>query len=192
MKLYMLLLGCKPRGRNTEQHDVFFGVGDDLMDLLPGIFDFWPEAKRKIHLDAWREVTVVDGFGVRVVPRNDIADPLPDPAKLFFLNLGGYKQGEFEEFHYKMLTAGKNKAEAIQKAKDTVFFKHTGFKGANAHIDEKYGVDVDDVYEIEDILPDELKKNYRISLSPLTNIVEDELHLGYVNLEKIAAKNPTT
>ena len=71
-------------------------------------------------------------------------------SKLFFLNLGGYKKGEFEEYHYKMLVACNNKGEAIKGAKQTVFYKHTGFAGAESHIDDKYGVDVDDVYQIED------------------------------------------
>ncbi|MGN6440105.1 MAG: DUF1543 domain-containing protein [Agriterribacter sp.] len=33
----MLLLGCKPAGRHTEQHDVFFGIGASLKDLIPDI-----------------------------------------------------------------------------------------------------------------------------------------------------------
>jgi hypothetical protein len=26
------------------------------------------------------------------------------PEQLFFINLGGYKENEFEEYHYKMIT----------------------------------------------------------------------------------------
>jgi len=55
----MLLLGCKPPGRNTEQHDIFFGIGSGLKELIPAIIDSWPEAKKKIHIDAWREVQFV-------------------------------------------------------------------------------------------------------------------------------------
>jgi hypothetical protein len=33
LKLYMLLLGCKPAGRNTEQHDLFFGMRASLSDV---------------------------------------------------------------------------------------------------------------------------------------------------------------
>ena len=84
------------------------------------------------------------------------------PFKLFFINLGGYKQNEFEEFHYKMIIAAADKAEAVNISKQTAFFKHTGFKGATAHIDDKFGVDVDDVYEITDILPAGAKEKYSI------------------------------
>ena len=51
MKLYMVLLGCKPEGRHTEQHDVFFGIAPALKDLIPAFKSFWPEAKGKIHVD---------------------------------------------------------------------------------------------------------------------------------------------
>jgi hypothetical protein len=47
-KLFMLLLGCKPLGRNTEQHDIFFGIADSLPELKPEILNFWPEAQGKI------------------------------------------------------------------------------------------------------------------------------------------------
>ncbi len=69
LKLYMLLLGCKPAKRNTEQHDIFFGIGSELKDLLQDIYNFWPEANKKIHIDAWREVTQVDNYNISIMPR---------------------------------------------------------------------------------------------------------------------------
>ncbi len=58
------MLGCTPKGRHTEQHDIFFGIGGAIKDLKQDIIDFWPEAKGKIHLDAFREVTNVDGYQI--------------------------------------------------------------------------------------------------------------------------------
>jgi hypothetical protein len=84
-----------------------------------------------------------------------------------------------------MLVAAENKAIAIQHAKSTAFYKHTGFKEAPSHIDDKYGIDVDDIFEIEDILPLDLKEQYSINLSPATNIIEDKLHLGYFQLHNL-------
>lgn len=40
LQLYMLLLGCKPKGRHTEQHDIFIGIADDLASLVPDILQF--------------------------------------------------------------------------------------------------------------------------------------------------------
>ena len=62
-KLFMVLIGCKPEGRHTEQHDIFFGVATSMKELLPQIIAFWPEAKGDLHIDGWREVNQVDGFG---------------------------------------------------------------------------------------------------------------------------------
>ena len=97
----MLLLGCKPPGRNTEQHDIFFGMAHSLKELIPSIFEAWPAANKKIHIDAWREVNFVDGYAVKVYEKNQPNTHAAElKAKLFFINLGGYKENEFEEFHF--------------------------------------------------------------------------------------------
>ncbi len=181
-KLFMLLIGCRPPGRHTEQHDVFFSIGTSIKALLPQIKKFWPGAG-PLHIDAWREVKQVNGFEVAVYPKTGMAgiSALGAPA-LFFINLGGYKPGDFEEFHYKMLVAAHSKAEAIKQAKQTAFYKHTGFRGAPSHIDDKYGIDVDDLYQVEDILPTGVKEQYSIRLSPTLLAEEDALHLGYFKL----------
>lgn len=178
-KLYMLLIGASPPGRNIEQHDVFFGIGETIQELIPDVIAFWP-GNNKIHFDAWREVTCVNGYKVEVVLKDD--NNQNSTYKLFFINLGGYKQNEFEEFHYKMIIAAGDKAEAVYIAKKTAFFRHTGFKGATAHIDDKYGVDVDDVYEITDILPVSTKERYTLLITPGESLAEDAIHLGYFKL----------
>jgi len=180
----MLLLGCKPNGRFTEQHDIFFGIGTDLKSLVPDIRDCWREGGEKLHIDAWREVTQVDSFRVYVIPRS--TTPEPQSHRLFFINLGGYKPDEFDEFHYKMIAAAADKGEAIRKAKETAFYRHTGFTRAESHIDDKYGVDVDDVYAIEDILPAEVKDQYSIRLTQtVSDEWQDPIRLGYFQLHKL-------
>ena len=181
-KLFMLLIGATPSGRHTEQHDVFFGIGDTIRDLVPQARAFWPEAGKGLHLDAWREVTLVNGYSISV-----IEDPgYTGGPQLFFINLGGYKKGEFEEFHYKMIVVAPDKGEAVKAAKQTAFFRHTGFRGANAHIDDKYGVDVDDIHAIRDILPASLKGKYSLALTPTQpHAAEDVIHLGYFKLDTV-------
>ena len=186
LKLYMLLLGCRPIGRHTEQHDVLFAIGLNPKDLVPQILAFWPEAKGVIHVDAWREVKQVDGFDISIeAVENKIENPAANLPKLFFINLGGYKQNEFEEYHYKMLSVGTDKAAAIMQAKKTAFYKHTGFVGAPSHVDDKYGVDVDDIHEIKDILPKSLKLKYSIAINRSILTKEDEMQLGYFKLNKL-------
>ncbi len=183
-KLFMLMLGCRPSGRNTEQHDMFFGIGEQVKDLVPAIKAFWPEAKGNIHVDAWREVTQVNGYSIAVVPREESATT-ESTGKLFFLNLGGYKPNEFDEFHYKMLAVATDQAGAVQQAKQTAFYKHTGFKGATSHVDDKFGVDVDELHEVKDILPEDVKQHYSLLVKPSESNEEDEMRLGYFQLHKL-------
>jgi hypothetical protein len=183
VKLFMVLIGCKPKGRHTEQHDIFFGIAPSMKELLPQIIAFWPEAEGDLHIDGWKEVNQVDGFKVTVVERNSIPTQSSSTApQLFFINLGGYKENEFDEFHYKMLVASQDKAEAVKRAKSTAFYKHTKFAGANSHIDDKYGVDVDDLYQIEEILSPSILEKYVIELSKANEVEDDLLHLGYFKL----------
>ena len=183
VNLCMVMLGCTPNGRFTEQHDIFFGIGSSLKELVPDMKDFWPEAKGRIHIDAWQKITYIDGFKIEIVSKEK---NLEQEEQLFFLNLGGYKEGEFEEYHYKVLVVAKTKAEAIKKAKQTTFYKHCGFKGAESHIDDKYGIDVDDIHNIEDILSDKFKSQYRLKITKTNVISEDEKHIGYLKLDKIS------
>ena len=183
MKLLMVLIGCKPLGRHTEQHDVFFGIANELKELIPAFEKFWPEAKGNMHIDGYREIKQVNGFNISIVPKTD--QVLDQTAKLFFINLGGYKKNEFEEFHYKMVVASENKAEAINYSKQSAFFKHTHFDGANSHIDDKYGIDVDDLYQIEDILDPESTSKFSIVLSRSNELKEDALHLGYFKISAL-------
>jgi Domain of Unknown Function (DUF1543) len=181
-KLYMIMLGCRPKGRYTEQHDIFFGIGKSLKELIPSMKAFWPEAKGKIHIDAWREVTMVENFKIEVVTRNN---SIATDSQLFFINLGGYKENEFEEYHYKVLAVGNSMAEASKKAKSNTFFKHFTFKGATSHIDDKYGIDVDDIFNVKEILSSTFTEQFEIKITATEDSEEDQLHIGYLKLDKI-------
>ncbi len=183
LKLFQILLGSKAPNRNVEQHDYFFGIAASLKELIPEIKAFWPEAGNTIHLDGWREVNLVDGYQINVVLKTEAAQTAAQ--KLFFINLGGYQRGKLEEQHYTVLSVNNNRAEAVQHSKKTVFFKTNTIKGANSHIDEKYGIDVDDIYQIEDILSPAQKAKYHIQISPAEGLVDDQIHLGYFKLDKL-------
>jgi len=181
--LYMMILGCRPEGRFTEQHDIFFGIAEKASDLVPHIKAYWPEAKGVMHIDALRKVQNVNGRIITVVPRTD--DAGTSAAQLFFINLGGYKPNQFDEFHYKMLIAASTKDQAIKMAKQSAFYQHTGFADAPAHIDDRYGVDVDDVFEIKEILPAVFKEQFTILVTDETTTAEDEIYLGYITFDKL-------
>jgi hypothetical protein len=145
---------------------------------------FWPEAKGKIHIDAWREVCAVENFSIEISAKDSALNSSLD--NLFFINLGGYKENEFEEYHYKILTVAQSMAFASKKARKSTFYKHCGFKGAPSHIDDKYGIDVDDIFKVSDILPATLKELYSLKITKSEiDLKEDELHIGYLKLNKI-------
>ncbi|PKF74052.1 DUF1543 domain-containing protein [Chryseobacterium sp. PMSZPI] len=182
MKLFYVILGATPKGRNIEQHDVFFGIAESLKDLVPNMKEFWPEADGKIHVDCHQEVKFADGYEVKIVEKGENSSE----EQLFFLNLGGYKPGFFEEFHEQHLMVGPSMGEIIKRAKATEFYKTMGFEGAVSHIDDKHGVDIDDIFNVNDILPEKMKEKYSIVLkkSDAENQV-NPMGLGYLKIDKI-------
>jgi hypothetical protein len=185
LKLFMILLGSKAPGRHVEQHDFFFGIANSLYELIPEINAFWPEAEGKIHIDGWREVNAVEGYRVTIIP-NDGSGTTPETKqKLFFINLGGYQPNRFEEQHYVLLTVKDDRAAALRESKETFFYQNNYFNDATSHVDDKYGIDVDDLYQIEDVLTPAQKQKFQIALAPELGITEDELHLGYYKLNSL-------
>lgn len=189
--LFMCQLGCKPKGRNTEQHDFFFSIGDSITDILSDIREFWPEAAitKNFHIDSYRQVTLEGGYVLWVKDREESDKAFEHEWRAFFINLGGYKKDEFGEFHYTGLFIAANKADAIKMAKETAFFEHTGYEGARSHIDDEYGIDVDDVYEIQDLLPETLRKKYTIMImKAVQDHPKDEIYSGFQKLTKFEEK----
>ncbi|MCS3553968.1 MULTISPECIES: DUF1543 domain-containing protein [unclassified Sphingobacterium] len=177
MNLFMLLLGCKPSGRHVEQHDIYFGIAERLGELVPSIEAYWPEAKGEIHVDAWRAVTKVGSYQISISE-----EPVNNGSlKLYFVNMGGYKPNDMEEYHYKEMVVAYSLEEAKEVAKETVFFKHH----ISPHIDDKYGIDVDDVYEIEELLSSLFKGKYYVKIREEQHdfLKEDDITNGYFTME---------
>lgn len=183
MKLFYLLLGCTPKGRNIEQHDVFFGIAERVQDLVPAIKEFWQEANGRIHIDCCQTVEFADGYEVKVVDKIANED---SAQKLFFLNLGGYKREIVQEFHEQHLMVDSSIDEIIERAKETEFYKTMGFGEAASHIDNKFGVDIDDIFDVNDILPENMKSKYSIILEKSTKENQrNEMAHGYMNIDEL-------
>jgi len=198
--LYMIQLGARPKGRLIEQHDIFFGVANQVSELIADINEHWPEVKNKWHIDSYRAVTNVDGYTVKLVePSKQVANQTDNSKglKLFFINLGGYQQGSFEEFHYKLLIVAANQASAIKQAKQSAFYQQFTFKDSSSpfdaasHIDDKFEVDIDDIYNVNDLIP-----ALQLVIEPIDGVhkavdehLEDKEYVGYLsikNLKKLA------
>ena len=189
--LFMVQLGGRPKGRLIEQHDMFFGVANQVSELIEDINHHWPEVKNKWHIDSYRAITKVGNHSIKLV--ESATSDGNNGLKLFFINLGGYQQGSFEEFHYKLLVVAATQADAVKQAKQSVFYKEFTFKDkdspfdAASHIDDKFAVDIDDIYNVNDLI-----SNVQILIEPiphdshaLANTDDDKEYVGYLSIKNL-------
>lgn len=189
--LFMVQLGGRPKGRLIEQHDMFFGVANQVSELIEDINHHWPEVKNKWHIDSYRAITKIGNHSIKLV--ESATSDGNNGLKLFFINLGGYQQGSFEEFHYKLLIVAATQADAIKQAKQSVFYKEFTFKDkdspfdAASHIDDKFAVDIDDIYNVNDLI-----SNVQILIEPiphdshaLVNTDDDKEYVGYLSIKNL-------
>jgi phage terminase Nu1 subunit (DNA packaging protein) len=194
-KLFMVQLGGRPKGRLIEQHDMFFGVADELVELIPAINEHWPEVNNKWHVDSYRAVTRVGGYRIDWLATAKSDSPNENQAedvtnlKLFFINLGGYLPGDFEEYHHKLLIVAPTQAEAIKQAKQSDFYKKYSFKdkdtpfNAASHIDDKHQVDVDEIYNVSELLS---AGRLQITEDKAdTAAIEDKAYIGYLSIKNL-------
>ena len=188
--LFMVQLGGRPKGRLIEQHDIFFGVANQVRELVEDINHHWPEVKNKWHIDSYRAITKVGNHTVKLIESNN-QTANDNGLKLFFINLGGYQRGSFEEFHHKLLIVAATQAEAIKQAKHSTFYKEFTFKdkdtpfNAASHIDDKFQVDIDDIYDVNDLV-----SNIQILIEPtIHNSHElanaDKEYVGYLSIKNL-------
>ena len=195
LTLFMVQLGGRPKGRLIEQHDIFFGVAKQVSELIDDINHHWPEVKNKWHIDSYRAISKVDNYAIKLVESSSQAESAND-LKLFFINLGGYQRGSFEEFHYKLLIVAATQADAIKQAKQSQFYKQFTYEdkdspfNAASHIDDKFEVDIDNIYNVNDLI-----SNVRLLIEPMANDshelvnADDKEYVGYLsikNLRKLA------
>ena len=195
LTLFMVQLGGRPKGRLIEQHDIFFGVANEVSELIDDINQHWPEVRNKWHIDSYRAISKVDNYAIKLVESSSQVECGSD-LKLFFINLGGYQRGSFEEFHYKLLIVAATQADAIKQAKQSEFYKAFTYKdkdspfNAASHIDDKFEVDIDDIYNVNNLI-----SNVQLLIEPMANDshelvnADDKEYVGYLsikNLRKLA------
>lgn len=198
MKLFMAKVGATLPNRLIEQHDVFFGVAEHISDLKPVIAARWCDAT-SWHLDAYRPVTKVGDYQVRWIADDEPCDEhLPESndisdseLKLFFINLGGYRDGQFEEFHHKLLIVARTQAEAVKQARQSSFYQSHSMvtdmdnpsvqpHNATSHIDDKMQVAVDEIYEVNGLI-----SQGQLVITPIVageSVPEDVQTIGYIKL----------
>ena len=220
MKLFMLKIGARPQGRLIEQHDVMFVIANSLSETIESVNQHWPAVKNNWHLDAWREVKRVgdcqillsknslskDGWSKdnaladkmladNIFAEDRVDNKLDNQGKqLYFVNLGGYLPGQFEEFHYNTLVIAETLGKATAQVKKTAFYQDYTFDNvdtaksgvATSHVDDKHQLDLDDIHCVADLLPNDVA----LTIQPLTEpeknqLPYDALHIGYLSLKQI-------
>lgn len=112
LRLFVVMLGGRHARANTEVHDVVFAVGSSIEQTYPQLRQQWFGEAAGLHLDSWMAVDGVEDWQVRL--SRDA--PAIDAPTLFFVNLGGYVEGQFGEDHRYLLVVAADAVEAKRKA----------------------------------------------------------------------------
>jgi len=160
-----VLGGTAPRAK-TELHDVAFAVGDSLETVHDQLLDSWFGDPRGLHVDAWCFLDSVAGYRVRLA-----RTPSDNGLHLYFINIGGYRPGVFAEHHAWGFFGAPNKAEAKERARQTLLQSHV-----ETH--------KDDLHEIDDCLQVARIGAWHVHLMADAHAVDSEVSNGYFPLPK--------
>ncbi len=170
MKLFAVVLGGRAPKCNIELHDVVFAVGETIEDTYQQLLGKWFGLPEKMHIDCYMVLDVVDGFEVSLQSeKNELQE------KIFFINMGAYRAGDFMEHHANMFLVDTKDANVKTRAKQKLL---KGF-------DE---VHKDDLYDIDDMLSITEVNGYHIKLTP-TDVPEN---LAPVNGYHVLPKQAVT
>jgi len=164
-KLFAVYLGGRAQGCNTELHDMVFVTGPTIEATYEQLLDRWFGLPRRLHLDAWAELDVVDGYAVSLS-----AEPDPGAQRLFFVNLGAYRPGELSEVHANGFLVAASREEAKRRAKATLL------KGPVAELH------TDDLYDVDTCLELDAVNGRHVVLTPTTRPSELQVTGRYVPL----------
>ena len=90
---------------------MIFAAGKRIEDCYEQILDLWFGTPGDVHIDSWIELDAVDGWRVGLSETPSARGP-----KLFFVNLGAYRAGEFTEAHATGFYVAADAMEAKKRA----------------------------------------------------------------------------
>lgn len=163
-RLIACVLGGNAPGARTELHDVAFAVGAGIHVVHGQLLDSWFGDPHGLHVDAWAFLDSVEGYRIRL----DRA-PADNGLHLYFLNIGGYRLGEFGERHAWGFFGARNKAQAKARAKATLLQGHQ-------HIHK------DNLHEVDDCLVVQRVGQWHIHLQPDGEAADPVVTNGYFPL----------
>ncbi len=160
-KLFAVYLGGRVRKCNTELHDVVFAVGETIESTYEQLMDRWFGNPRRVHVDSWIHLQIVDGF--RITLRRELPAGAP---KLYFINLGAYLPGQFTELHANTFIVAASAADVKVRAKRELL------RGTQQ-------LHTDDLFELDDCLEITEVGGYHVHLDPTTESQPFEPNNGY-------------
>jgi hypothetical protein len=115
MKLFAFYIGGETNNSLVEVHDARFIMAETMEDCYQELRDTWWGTPKSLHIDCYGELTQAEGYRVKLSKE----PPPAESPKLYFINLGGYLPGHFEELHKNVFvvapTESKAKARALQQ-----------------------------------------------------------------------------
>lgn len=182
-KLFIVMLGGRPLESTIEQHNIYCGVGPTLESLYPAMKKFWSTAPQ-IHIDAYMVVEQVDTYKVIIHTTDAAAQLSSDRKKLFLMGLGGYRAGDFVEYHKYKLVVAHDMDEAKTLAKQDPFMQegvNDGPDKAMPHVDSKQLLDTfedDAALSVNESIE---KQGFKLGLEETDSTVNPEVIItGYL------------
>ena len=161
-RLFAVCLGGRAAGCNTELHDIVFVTGPSLEGAYDQLLEKWFGLPSGLHVDAWAELDVVDGYEVSLSPT-----PSPGPDRLYFVNLGAYRLGELTEIHANIFLVAADAQDAKRRAKAALL------------TDGAEQVHTDDLYEVDSCIELGAVNDFHVALTPTDRQAPFEAHTGY-------------
>jgi hypothetical protein len=170
--LFAIMLGGRAPGCHIELHDVVFVTGESFDALKPELRRHWFGDPDQVHVDAWTRLDSVAGHRINLRP-----EPARNPLKLWFINIGGYADGEFAEQHAYAFIAATSKTEAKQRAREGLLPGRREWHK-------------DDLFDIDDCLTIDCVDGWHIELEPDPDASDPGIRNGYFPLPKANRKAP--
>ncbi len=180
-KLFAVYLGGRADRCNIELHDVVFAVGSSIEDTYPSLAKKWFGNLHQFHIDSYVELQNIDGFQIQI---SKTAPEEPSSKRLYFINLGAYKPGEFTEYHQSAFYVADSPPEAVRRAKSELCQGlqtiHKDDVVVLDRVNNPVEFDVDDVLELKEV------DAYYISLTPATSSEQPIPVSAYIKLDFLA------
>lgn len=180
-KLFAVYLGGSAEGCNIEVHDVVFAVGGSIEETYPLLVKKWFGRLKGLHIDSYIQLQCIDNYQIelsRTPPKDGALN------KLYFINFGAYKPGEFTEHHQSAFYVAKSSPDAIKRARSELCQGldaiHKDDMVVLDQVSAPLDYDVDDVLEIREV------DSYYICLHPAKNAKRPRPVSAYLKLDNLA------